>query len=217
MDFDSGTNQIHHHWSDLRAIFSQSDQCLDIDDPFIALLDQIHASAATASPAARYLLSRLPKGQMTDEGGADAPALRLLSRSFGAYRARLRNDAAWIASRIEVAVQLRNADPNITHTWIDQIAATSGISAGILERLTQRLTATAATTAPTSTAWRAWMLAWFRENPADLPALIRRESLEGMFGAPYKQLADDHAKGLRAVEAFEDCCHSGCKAQRLQP
>jgi hypothetical protein len=47
------------------------------------------------------------------------------------------------------------------------------------------------------------MLAWLRENPADLPALIRRESLEGMFGTPYKQLADDHARGLHVIEAFE--------------
>jgi hypothetical protein len=203
MDFESRTNQIHQHWSDLRAIFSQSDQCLEIDDPFTALLDQIHVSAATASPAAQYLLSRLPVGGATDEGGADAPAIRLLSRSFGAYRARLRNDAAWIVSRTEAAVQLRNANPNITHTWIDQIAATSGIPAGVLTRLTQSLAASARTTAGTTTAWRNWLLAWFRQHPADLPTLIRRESLEGMFGTQYKQLADYQAKGLRAVEAFE--------------
>lgn len=65
MDFESSTNQIHRHWSDLRAIFSQSDQCLVIDDPFTALLDQIHASAATASPAAQYLLSP-PAGRRSD-------------------------------------------------------------------------------------------------------------------------------------------------------
>jgi len=79
-DFDSSTNQIHHHWSDLRAIFSQSDQCLDIDDPFIALLDHIHASVPAAGSVAQYLLSRLPVGESADEGGADAPAIRLLSR-----------------------------------------------------------------------------------------------------------------------------------------
>jgi hypothetical protein len=203
MDSESSTNQIHGHWSDLRAIFSQSDQCLDIDDPVTELLDQVHASAATASKTAQYLLSRLPVGEATDEGGPDARAIRLLSRSFAAYRAGMRNDAAWIASRIEAAVQLRNANPNITHTWIDQIAATSGISAGILTRLTQSLTATAATTAPTSTAWRNWMLAWLRANPADLPELIRRESLEGMFGTSYKNLPNDNAKGLHAVEVFE--------------
>jgi hypothetical protein len=203
MDFESSTNQIHGHWTDLRAIFSQSDQCLDIDDPFTALLDQIHTSAGTASQTAQYLLSRLPVGEVTDEGGADGPAIRFLSRSFAAYRARVHSDAAWITSRTAAAVQLRNADPNITHTWIDQIAATSGISAGILTRLTQSIAATATATAPTTTAWRNWMLAWLRANPADLPTLIRRESLEGMFGTSYKSLPDDNAKGLRAVEAFE--------------
>jgi hypothetical protein len=203
MDFDSNTNQIHHHWSDLRAIFSQSDQCLVIDDPLTALLDQVHSSVAAASPMAQYLLSRLPVGEAEDEGGTDGPAIRLLSRSFAAYRARLRNDASWIASRTQAAVQRRNADPNITHTWIDQVAATSGISAGILTRLAQSLAATAATTAPTSAAWRTWMIAWLRQNPADLLTLIRRESLEGMFGTPYKKLADDQAKGLYAIEVFE--------------
>jgi Helicase conserved C-terminal domain len=158
VDFESRTSQIHRHWTDLRAIFSQSDQCLEIDDPFTALLDQIHVSAAAACPTAQYLLSRLPVGNATDDGGTDATAIRLLSRSFGAYRAQLRNDAAWIVSRIEAAVQLRNTNPNITHTWIDQVAATSGIPAGILTRLTQSLAASARTTAPTSTAWRNWML-----------------------------------------------------------
>jgi hypothetical protein len=80
MDFESSTNQIHGHWSDLRAIFSQSDQCLDIDDPFTALLDEIHSSAATAGPVAQYLLSRLPVGEALSGGDVDAPAIRLLDR-----------------------------------------------------------------------------------------------------------------------------------------
>jgi hypothetical protein len=203
MDFDSDANQIHGHWSDLRAIFSQSDQCLDIEDPFTALLDEVHTSAAASSKAAQYLLSRLPVGEASEEGGTDAPAIRLLSRSFAAYRARMRNDAAWIASRTEAAIQLRNANPSITHTWIDQIATTSGISVGILTRLTHELATTAARTTPTVTAWRNWMLAWFRANPGDLPELIRRESLEGMFGTSYKNLPDNAARGLHAVEVFE--------------
>jgi superfamily II DNA/RNA helicase len=203
VDFQSSTNQIHSHWADLQTIFSQSDQCLEIDDPFTGLLDQIHASAAALTPAAQYLLSRLPVGAATEEGGVDAPARRLLSRSFGAYRAKLRNDANWIASRTEAAVQLRNADPDITHSWIDQVAAASGISARILMRLTQDLAATAGATAPIPNAWRDWMLAWLRNNPADLPVLIRPESLEGMFGTVYKKLPDEQAKGLFAVAAFE--------------
>jgi hypothetical protein len=204
VDFQSSTNQIHSHWSDLQAIFSQSDQCLEIDDPFTALLDQVHAATGPVSSAARYLLSRLPQGTASDQGGADASANDLLSRSFGAYRARMRGgDAQWIESRTAAAIQLRNADPDITNSWIDQIAAASGISARILTKLTQHLLATANVTPPTTEGWRAWMLAWLRANAEDIPGLIRQESLEGIFGSTYKKLDSDKAKGLYAVEEFE--------------
>jgi Helicase conserved C-terminal domain len=204
VDFQSSTNQIHSHWSDLQAIFSQSDQCLEIDDPLTVLLDQIHAATGPVSPAAQYLLSRLPLGNASDPGGADALANDILFRSFGAYRARMRDDAQWIASRTATAIQLRNDDPEITNSWIDQIAAATGISARILTKLTQSLLTIINGTPPSTTAgWRAWMLSWLRANAADIPQLIRRESLEGIFGSPYKALDDDEAKGLYAVTAFE--------------
>lgn len=203
VDFQSNTNQIHSHWSDLQAIFSQSDQCLEIDDPFTALLDQVHAATGPASSAARYLLSRLPQGNASDPGRADASATDLLSRSFGGYRARLRGDAHWIESRTAAAIQLRNADPDITNSWIDQIAAASGIPARILTKLTQHILSTANATPATTAAWRAWMLAWLRANAADVPQLIRQESLEGIFGSQYKKLQSDETKGLYAVGAFE--------------
>ena len=203
VDFQSSSNQIHSHWSDLQAIFSQSDQCLEIDDPLTALLDQVHAATGPVSAAAQYLLSRLPQGSASDPGGADAPANELLSRSFGAYRARQRGDTQWIASRTAAAIQLRNADPDITNSWIDQIAAASGISVRILMKLTHSMLTTANATPPTTAGWRAWMLAWLRANAFDVPQLIRREGLEGIFGSPYRALEDDAAKGLYAVEAFE--------------
>jgi len=48
------------------------------------------------------------------------------------------------------------------------------------------------------------MLAWLRTNAADIPELIRQESLEGFFGSPYKKLDSSEAKGLYAVGAFEN-------------
>jgi hypothetical protein len=203
VDFQSSTNQIHSHWSDLKAIFSQSDQCLEIDDPFTALLDQVHAAAGPASSAARYLLSRLPQGDASDPGGPDASAAKLLSRSFGGYLARLRGDAHWIESRTAAAIQLRNADPHITNSWIDQIAAASGIPTRILTKMAQHMLSTASGTPATTVAWRAWMLEWLRSNTAEIPQLIRQESLEGFFGSAYKKLGSDEAKGLFAIEAFE--------------
>ena len=195
--------RFYSHWSDLQAIFSQSDQCLEIDDPFLALLDQVHAATEPVSSAARYLLSRLPQGSEFDPGGADASAADLLARSFGAYRARMQGNVQWIESRTTAAIKLRNADPDLTNSWIDQIAAASGISARILTKLTQHLLATASATPPTTAGWRTWLLAWLRGNAGDIPKLIRQESLEGLFGSTYKKLEGDEAKGLYAIQEFE--------------
>lgn len=203
VDFESKNNQIHDHWSSLRAIFSQSDQCLTIDDPFTALLDQIHHSSTEASQAAQYLLSRLPVGSVDDDDGADAPARALLKRSFGVFRAKKKNNLEWISSRIDAAIQLRNSNPSITNTWLDQIAATSGISTVILSRMTQSLLATAASTPSTTEAWAKWMFSWLRSNPQDILALIRNETLEGMLGKPYKDISEDQARGSFAIDVIE--------------
>ncbi|MDT1858256.1 hypothetical protein FPK33_27805, partial [Acinetobacter baumannii] len=51
---------IHNHWTELQGIFSQSDQCLAIEDPLEVLLDQIHISGTASGKTSEYLLRRLP-------------------------------------------------------------------------------------------------------------------------------------------------------------
>jgi hypothetical protein len=204
MDFDNRSNQIHSHWTDLRSIFSQSDQCLDIEDPIQHLLDQIHLSSSAGSDAAQYFLSRLPKGTEFEDGGVDGPATRLLGRSLGAYRARVRADQAWIESRIDTAVRLRRADPSITNTWIDSLSAVSGVPTEVLNRIGEAMIATGILTPPTTKDWCNWLLRWFEEHPADIPVLVRRESLEGMFGAAFKTRTSLEDKGRMAVPVFSN-------------
>ncbi|WP_156935512.1 MULTISPECIES: DEAD/DEAH box helicase [unclassified Mesorhizobium] len=120
VDFDDTTSAIHNHWTSLRAIFSQSDQCLEIDDPMTGLLDQIHDMAAP-SPTARYFIKRLP----VDASAGDAPARALIGRSFAAFRARTRGDAAWLETRLAAALRLRASDPEVPDilSWQDRLAA----------------------------------------------------------------------------------------------
>jgi superfamily II DNA/RNA helicase len=197
--FDDTANRIHQHWGELRAIFAQSDQCVQIDDPFTALLDQIHLAAA--SEDARYLLRRLPLGAADQEGGDDAPTRLLLNRSLAAFRARLRGDQAWVDARIEAAVAARHADPDAPAvlTWADRLAASAGIPVAIVRELGDRLLANPLGLEAGTSDWRNWVFEWLVERPALIPALIRRESLEGLFGTPYKQLADDEARGGHVI------------------
>ena len=80
--FDQAKSLISDDWMDLRAIFEQSDQCLIIEDPLGAALDDIH-NGVTLSGRAAYLLGRLP---VAPAGGGPDPAEVMLKRSLVAYR-----------------------------------------------------------------------------------------------------------------------------------
>ncbi len=98
IDFDNKVNKIHHYWAELKAIFTQSDQCLKIDDPIESILDGIHSVATNMSPMASYLLRRLPIGESSKYNDTDGPASELLGRSFAAYRARQKGDLEWVST-----------------------------------------------------------------------------------------------------------------------
>jgi len=198
--FNNDTSTIHSHWSDLRAIFAQSDQCLVIDDPMTSLLDQIHTAAASASAMAKYLVRRLPVGELSGEDGGDVAARTLLSRSFAAFRARARGDQAWIDARIESAITARHADPEAPEilTWADRLAAAAGVPVAIIRDLGEPLAGPIRQDAPMSD-WYNWVVKWLTDQPARIPQLIRRESLEDLFGATYKNLGDDDQRGQHAA------------------
>ena len=60
IDFDDQKNEISGHWMALQAIFEQADQCLVIDHPVGAVLDQIHDNGITKVGTPAYFLSKLP-------------------------------------------------------------------------------------------------------------------------------------------------------------
>ena len=124
--FDEKGSLIHQHWSGLRDIFSQSDQCLAIEDPLVPILDAIQVSGAT-SEVAEYLLRRLPFGE-TEDGG-DAPARKLLARSLGAYIRAKSGDTSWGEARISsaLAAKIKITESMEQVDWADELAAKFGI------------------------------------------------------------------------------------------
>jgi hypothetical protein len=199
--FDNATNRIHRHWGELQAIFSQSDQCIAIEDPLTPLLDQIHAAAAPVSPAAQYLIRRLPTGPPDEHGDRDATARHLLGRSLGAFAARARNDDAWVQSRIDAVLAVRRADPEAAEamTWAERLAAAAGVSVAIIRDLGNWLNGRPVVDDASIGDWREAVFDWLEQRPALIPSLLRREGLEGLLGAPYRRLQDDDARGRLAL------------------
>jgi hypothetical protein len=194
IDFDNQNNQISGHWMDLQAIFEQADQCLVIDDPLKVVLDRIHAGATEASSSA-YLLSKLP---LAVAGAEVDPAAALLGRSLSAYRALASADADWLSSRIASALAARAAlDLPEPDRWIEHVAGATGLPVATLQQIVARLDAGAFT--GTAMDVVAALLDWLDSDPSLLLSLIRPESLEEMFGTPYKNLTDAGSRGGHAL------------------
>ena len=201
VNFDNSTSRIHNHWMDLRSIFSQSDQCLTIDDPLTIILDQIHSGILPLPNLPSYFLSRLPVDYNEEQEGRDALARATIERSFSAFRARKKGDQQWITSRIESAISARNSNIDISQlpTWADRLAAASGISASIIRELGEPLSKDINHWATTD-AWYQWLRDWLKRRPSLLPTLIRKETLEVFLGTPYKKLKDDNSRGKHACQ-----------------
>ena len=194
IDFDDQNNQINGHWMELQAIFEQADQCLVIDDPLKVVLDHIH-DGVTQIGASAYLLSKLP---LAVAGAEDDPAEVLLRRSFSAYRALVAADADWLSTRVASALAARaSLELPESDRWIEQVSGATGLSVQLLQQIVERIdvgafsgTALEAVTA---------LLDWLDVHPDQLLNLVRPESLEEMFGTPYKNLSDDNAQGTYAL------------------
>jgi len=195
--FDQAKSLISKDWMDLRAIFEQSDQCLVIEDPMAAALDDIHNGITLTGPAA-YLLGRLPVART--DGGPD-PAETMLKRSFVAYSREKAGDHAWISSRIAAAVAARPPAAGAEVHWLGLVAASTGLSIELLESLLTLVDGGALTGTATQAVMA--LLAWVRQAPHRLMDLVRPESLEGLFGDAYKKLPTDDERALQALDLID--------------
>jgi superfamily II DNA/RNA helicase len=193
INIDDDENTITRHWMSLQSIFSQSDQCLVIDDPITGLLDRIHMHAHEGSED--YFLTRLPVGE--DEA-PDEPAKAMIRRSFAAYRKRQEGKDAWIDSRINAALQRREElAPKQDLNWLERVAASAGLPYEIIASLTALLEVGAF--GGTSSDCMNALFDWIEAHPTWLMHLIRPNDIEGLFGKDYRAIEGDAAKAKVAL------------------
>lgn len=193
IDINDDENTINRHWMSLQSIFSQSDQCLRIDDPITGLLDRIHLHAHEGNED--YFLARLPVG---DGDSADEPAKVMIKRSFAAYKKRREGNEAWIESRIDAALKRREElAPKQDFTWLERVAASAGLPYEIVVSLTTLVNAGAFS--GTSTDCMNVIFDWIEAHPTWLMHLIRPNDIEGLFGKDYREVEGDAAKAKVAL------------------
>jgi len=197
INIDDKKQNIASHWMTLQGIFSQSDQCLKIDDPLTALLDRIHSGGYEGNE--EYLLARLPVG---DGDAPDEPAKLMIRRSFAAYRSRQAGNAKWVESRITSALARRaELAPKQELTWLERVAASSGLSYEIVASLTSLIEAGAF--AGNSSDCVQTLFGWIEKRPEWLFQLIRPNDIEGLFGTDYRKLEGDRKKAKKALPVIK--------------
>ncbi|MBY8824285.1 DEAD/DEAH box helicase [Sphingomonas colocasiae] len=194
VEFDDEQNLINAHWLTLQSIFSQSDQCLDIDDPSTVLLDHVHAGASDKGMPA-YFVSRLPPA---DDDGGDTSIRSILGNSFAAFRARKRGDTEWIESRIAAAFAARQAmQSSDGEQWLDRVSGLTGVSTKLLAELAELVDGLPPEL--DSVAFMILIFEWLAKRPESLLDLVRPENVEAFFGKTYSDLTTDGEKGAFAL------------------
>lgn len=197
INIDDAKSNIASHWMTLQGIFSQSDQCLTIDDPLTGLLDRIHMGLHEGNED--YLLSRLPIG---DGDAPDEPAKAFIGRSFASYRMRQAGKEEWIESRIKSALARRNAlTPEQELTWLERVAASAGLPYEIVASLAELVEAEAFV--GTATDCIETLFEWIEKRPEWLLQLIRPNDIEGLFGTDYRALGSDKKKAKQALPVIK--------------
>lgn len=197
ININDAENNIAAHWMTLQGIFSQSDQCLTIDDPLTGLLDRIHCGMLEGNE--EYFLARLPVGE---EDAPDEPAKAMIHRSFAAYRQRQANNAEWIESRVVSAMQHRaELAPKQELSWLERVAASSGLPYEIVANLKVYID-TGAFSGKSTDCIQA-LFSWIERRPEWLLQLIRPNDIEGLFGGQYRAIQDDGAKAVTALPVIK--------------
>jgi hypothetical protein len=201
--FDDQKNSITTYWFQLQSIFSNSDQCLDIEDPLTPILDRIQTDQSSLGPDESYFLRRLP----FTVADADEPSRLLLQNSFAAFRAAKKGDDEWITKRIEASLHRRAevSGTETTITWEDELASTTGIlDASQIRLIAARFNDQVGEPLGTVSHWIDWGLHWLEEDPARLSMVVRPSSVESVFGAAVKDFETDLSKAAVAIAKIRE-------------
>ena len=157
--FDPKTNQIDQKWIELQeSVFSQTDQCLRLQDPIQHLLDRVQDVATESEPDVRYFLRRLPRGT---DGAPNSPRFFLRS-TLAAWHAKRSGEESKFEGLIEQALARRiELEPLVRgETWRDELAYRTGVAVEFIEALHSELLNTIQDPHRDTKSWVRWFFAW---------------------------------------------------------
>lgn len=133
ISFDGISGQMSAAWDELQSIFSQGDQCVTINDPLQAVLDDL--DSGEPSVLGDYFLRRI--GSVgADESQSMMRPEQVVKSSFASFRKRRSGDDLWASERLAVVESLVRSD---VPSWVTQVSASTGIPASTVQLVGEAL------------------------------------------------------------------------------
>ncbi|RWL47624.1 MAG: DEAD/DEAH box helicase [Mesorhizobium sp.] len=167
--FKAGTALSSSIKNKLSSVLPDDDRCVTIADPLEIVLDRI-MDGNLNDREVKYTINRLAALTVSDA----VPPDNMMTRSFGAFLARQREDQTEYLRKVEElwrqASELVDDDPEAV---VVLIASQSGLPLDLLERLRARLAAATGRLPTTIEGWLDWTIGWLKEDRSAREHLMR--------------------------------------------
>ncbi|PWB98221.1 DEAD/DEAH box helicase [Salinibacterium hongtaonis] len=193
-------------WFLLQSVFSKSDQCLDLQDPISALVEQ--ADEEERPPLLNYLVRRI--GDVADEAAGPG----ILRRSFSAFQARQAGRDAAIEKgiqRLTLEIATEALEP-----WLRRCTLITGLPSQDLAFFAANLDIDA--DPGDIERWMSWLLDMLDQRPELVDVVLRAGSRSALTGAP-DELGEWDSSGSKLVQLLREFLPrwlSGATLQEIQ-
>ncbi|SLN64593.1 ski2-like helicase [Roseovarius albus] len=199
-----GEKTIGQHWTTLLSIFGQSDQCLDIDDPLMDVMDRIHEGADQEDELAKYCISRL-----VSSGGSDSASGldQVVAHSLSGFRARRDGDGDWVAERVAAVTNFATEAGLTSDVELDavqNVAALFGFPISVVTSLEAFLSDRTDIGSSDIQMWSDLLFGWLSQDTAAFTASFRAENLNRLFGKKFEMTEDHEARRNFAVPKLQE-------------
>ncbi len=181
MSFSEESPLSGHVVRKLQSVLPEDDRCVSISDPLEAVLDRLMQGHDT-DPDVQYVVNRMRALNEMD-GGEEAGLVFDVRKSLGAFLAKKKGAQEEYDQKVSELMQfLESSDEDSFDQAMTLLAARSGLSLELLERLRERISDQIGELPLSVEDWLSWTLRWLNEDDEALESLLR-DIQSGVLGA----------------------------------
>lgn len=167
-------NTLSNKWWALKKTFSNSDQCLNIDDPLQYFLDSIQSTAEPLDASQNHFLFRI-----RSEKYSPGAAKKLLGNSFYAFRAAQKGQQRSFSGQVDALLKRKEPiEKELPASWHQDISLKTGVSPQAISGISEAVDSTGVENIlqMSVTSLIEWYFRWLEKNHIYFTSIFPKES-----------------------------------------